>query len=164
MAKAIACSKLRLETVALVFAAPGTCCALVIGDEGIGCRVVGDVLVRLSGVCVCCWSGCRVRVSCAFAVRPSIKITASAKTIAASRKTSERRVCVHLPNLKSSERKELSRFSFSLTFNVVLMVSLREAVPVLCQRSPDSSVGAALPVSRIIFWLQKSKDCARRKG
>ena len=39
----IACSRLKFETAALTFAAPGTCCAFVTGDEGIGLCGVATV-------------------------------------------------------------------------------------------------------------------------
>src|ERR1043166_7353832 len=56
IASAMACAKLSEETAALVFAAPGTCCAVVIGEDGT--RLCEGATVRPSvevvGVDNCC--------------------------------------------------------------------------------------------------------------
>lgn len=73
MASEIACSRLRLETAELVRAAPGTCWALIIGEDGAG-RVV-EVVARLSGAWVeGSLLGALLRVSCENPVTPHSKI------------------------------------------------------------------------------------------
>src|SRR2546423_8316166 len=49
IATLIACSRLKFETAAVTFAAPGTCWALVIGDEGNG-RCGFGAVERVAGV------------------------------------------------------------------------------------------------------------------